>query len=202
MLVTTHYMDEAEYCDRISIMVAGRIAAIGTPAELKQQFGADSIDELFVRLARPAAAPARAAADERAPGPAAKGGATTSCATGGRSPSSCCMPVVQVMLFGYAIRTDVNDVRLAIVDPAPDYATLGAAQPVRGRRASSAPWPSFPHADALEPLFQRGDAQEAVVFEPGFAERLARGVPARVLDRRRRHRAEHRQRHAELRAAR
>jgi drug efflux transport system ATP-binding protein len=54
-LVTTHYMDEAEYCDRISIMVAGRIAALGTPRELKQQFDVASIDDLFVRLARPAA---------------------------------------------------------------------------------------------------------------------------------------------------
>ena len=54
VLVTTHYMDEAEYCDRISIMVAGRIGAIGTPSELKRSFATDSIDELFVRLARPA----------------------------------------------------------------------------------------------------------------------------------------------------
>ena len=53
VLVTTHYMDEAEYCDRISIMVAGRIDAIGTPAELKREAGVASIDELFVRLARP-----------------------------------------------------------------------------------------------------------------------------------------------------
>jgi len=55
VLVTTHYMDEAEYCDRISIMVAGRIGALGTPGELKQQFGVTSIDDLFIRLARPAA---------------------------------------------------------------------------------------------------------------------------------------------------
>jgi ABC-2 type transport system ATP-binding protein len=54
VLVTTHYMDEAEYCDRISIMVAGRIGAMGTPAELKEMFGTTSIDEVFVRLARPA----------------------------------------------------------------------------------------------------------------------------------------------------
>jgi ABC-2 type transport system ATP-binding protein len=53
MLVTTHYMDEAEYCDRVSIMVAGRIAAMGTPAALKADFGVDSIDEVFVQLARP-----------------------------------------------------------------------------------------------------------------------------------------------------
>ena len=56
VLVTTHYMDEAEYCDRISIMVAGRIGAMGTPAELKAQFNTTSIDEVFVRLARPATA--------------------------------------------------------------------------------------------------------------------------------------------------
>ena len=55
VFVTTHYMDEAEYCDRISIMVDGRIAALGSPRELKEQFEAPSIDEVFVRLARPAA---------------------------------------------------------------------------------------------------------------------------------------------------
>ena len=53
VLVTTHYMDEAEYCDRISIMVDGRIGAMGTPGELKKQFGVSSIDDVFVRLARP-----------------------------------------------------------------------------------------------------------------------------------------------------
>ena len=55
VFVTTHYMDEAEYCDRISIMVDGRIAAMGTPGELKSQFAAPSIDDVFVRLARPTA---------------------------------------------------------------------------------------------------------------------------------------------------
>jgi ABC-2 type transport system ATP-binding protein len=48
-------MDEAEYCDRISIMVAGRIEAMGAPADLKKQANVSSIDELFVRLARPTA---------------------------------------------------------------------------------------------------------------------------------------------------
>jgi ABC-2 type transport system ATP-binding protein len=64
VLVTTHYMDEAEYCDRISIMVAGRIEALGTPADLKEEVGADSIDEVFVRLAR-----AGPSARREAPGP-------------------------------------------------------------------------------------------------------------------------------------
>jgi ABC-2 type transport system ATP-binding protein len=52
VFVTTHYMDEAEYCDRISIMVDGRIAAMGTPGEVKGRLSAGSVDEAFVRLAR------------------------------------------------------------------------------------------------------------------------------------------------------
>jgi ABC-2 type transport system ATP-binding protein len=52
VFVTTHYMDEAEYCDRISIMVDGKIATLGAPAELKAQYKVDSVDDLFVRLAR------------------------------------------------------------------------------------------------------------------------------------------------------
>lgn len=55
IFVTTHYMDEAEYCDRISIMVDGRIEALGSPEELKHNFGARSMDEVFIQLARPTA---------------------------------------------------------------------------------------------------------------------------------------------------
>ena len=56
VFVTTHYMDEAEYCDRISIMVDGRIAALGTPGELKSGFGAETVNDVFVQLARPVSA--------------------------------------------------------------------------------------------------------------------------------------------------
>jgi ABC-2 type transport system ATP-binding protein len=52
VFVTTHYMDEAEYCDRISIMVDGRIEALDTPAALKQQYDAPSINDVFLKLAR------------------------------------------------------------------------------------------------------------------------------------------------------
>src|SRR6186713_2879255 len=52
IFVTTHYMDEAEYCNRISIMVDGRIQALDTPANLKNQFSALSMDEVFYSLAR------------------------------------------------------------------------------------------------------------------------------------------------------
>ncbi|MEO7961817.1 MAG: ABC transporter ATP-binding protein [Ginsengibacter sp.] len=52
IFVTTHYMDEAEYCKRISIMVDGKIAALDTPENLKKKFGATSMDQVFYQLAR------------------------------------------------------------------------------------------------------------------------------------------------------
>jgi ABC-2 type transport system ATP-binding protein len=52
IVVSTPYMDEAEYCDRVSIMVNGGIAALGTPEELKEEFGASTIEEVFIHLAR------------------------------------------------------------------------------------------------------------------------------------------------------
>ena len=89
------------------------------------------------------------------------------------------MPVVQVILFGFAIRTDVKDIRLAIVDPSPDHVTLDIRQRFKASEAFSTV-AVLPTTAGLDRLFQRGTAQEAVVFEPQFATRLARGLPARV----------------------
>ncbi len=52
VFVTTHYMDEAEYCDRVSIMDQGRIEGLDTPANLKKQFNAKNMDEVFIKIAR------------------------------------------------------------------------------------------------------------------------------------------------------
>ncbi len=90
------------------------------------------------------------------------------------------LPLVQVVLFGFALRSDVKDVRVVMVDPAPDHATIS----VRNRFAST---PRFrvvataTSATAIEPLFRRGQADLAVVFEPGFANRLKGEAPPRLL---------------------
>lgn len=55
VFVTTHYMDEAEYCNRVSIMVDGKIEALDTPGGLKKTFNTDSMDSVFLKLARGAA---------------------------------------------------------------------------------------------------------------------------------------------------
>jgi ABC-2 type transport system permease protein len=90
------------------------------------------------------------------------------------------MPLVQVVLFGYALRSDVNDIRLAVVDPSPDHASLA----LRNRFAGTGRFrvvASAPSADGIEPLFRRGQADVALVIEPDFAASLERGVPARLL---------------------
>ena len=54
VFVTTHYMDEAEYCNRVSIMVDGKIEALDSPTRMKKKFAAKSMDEVFIKLARKA----------------------------------------------------------------------------------------------------------------------------------------------------
>jgi ABC-2 type transport system permease protein len=89
------------------------------------------------------------------------------------------LPIVQVVLFGYAIRTDVTNVRLAIVDPMPDHATLD----LRSRFAAAGVFrivAVVPRTENLEPLFQTGAAQQAIVFESDFGNHLENTPSARL----------------------
>ena len=90
------------------------------------------------------------------------------------------LPLAMVVLFGFALRSDVKNVRVVFVDPAPDYATAA----LRARFAGNGRFRvvgTAPTLAAVEPLFHRARADVAVVFEPGFATRLAEGTPARLL---------------------
>ena len=92
------------------------------------------------------------------------------------------LPVVQVLLFGSAIRTDVNHIRVAIVDPAPDEATLA----LRNRFAATDTFrvvAVVPGVAALDPLFETSRAQAAVVLPVGFASDLVgrSSVPVQVI---------------------
>ena len=90
------------------------------------------------------------------------------------------LPFAQIVLFGFALRTDVREVRLAVVDPTPDHATLA----LRSRFAGN---PRFrivavsPTTESIEPLLRRGTAEVALLFPADFAGRLARGTPAQLL---------------------
>jgi drug efflux transport system permease protein len=90
------------------------------------------------------------------------------------------LPVVQVMLFGYAIRTDVDHVRLAVVDPSPDAETIS----LRNRFTGTGVFRTVavvPRIADLDPLFQSGTAQQAIVFDARFGEDFQRGVSPRLL---------------------
>ena len=91
------------------------------------------------------------------------------------------MPIVQVVLFGFAISTDVRHVRLAIVDPTPDGETLSLRQRFASAKDTFEVAAVLPHTGGLEALFQLGTAQAAVVFEPGFATHMGQGLAARLL---------------------
>ena len=90
------------------------------------------------------------------------------------------MPLVQVILFGFALRSDVRNIRLVIVDPSPDHAALElqsrflATKRFRIVATSSSP-------DVIEPLFRRDEADVALVFDPDFAGNLRGNDPARLL---------------------
>ncbi len=90
------------------------------------------------------------------------------------------MPLVQVVLFGFALRSDVRDVRLVVVDSSPDYATYA----LRARFAAASRFRIVavePSMRSVEPLFRQGKADVAIAFEPDFAARLQSYGPARVL---------------------
>ncbi|MEX2178347.1 MAG: ABC transporter permease, partial [Gemmatimonadaceae bacterium] len=90
------------------------------------------------------------------------------------------MPLVQVVLFGFALRSDVRNIRVAVVDPSPDYATLALRSRFTGASRFQVVATSQT-MDAVEPLFRRGEADLALVFEPRFGVHLGQGTPARVL---------------------
>ena len=90
------------------------------------------------------------------------------------------MPLVQVVLFGFALRSDVRDVRLVVVDPSPDYATLA----LRSRLVAARRFKIVAVAQsmkAVEPFFRQGKADVAIAFDPDFGAHLQSGGPARLL---------------------
>lgn len=87
------------------------------------------------------------------------------------------IPLAQVIVFGFALRSDVNDIRIVFVEPEADHATraLRARFEGNGRFIVAGVTQSIDH---VEPLFRRSDADIALMFSPGFAQRLATGTPA------------------------
>ena len=85
------------------------------------------------------------------------------------------LPLVEVLLFGFVIRTNVEDVRIAFVDPTPDAASVELVSRFRGMGLFT-PVGNYRSSGPLEDLFRRGKIDQAIVFEPDFAQELGRGA--------------------------
>ncbi|MBV6522479.1 MAG: putative multidrug ABC transporter permease YbhS [Gemmatimonadaceae bacterium] len=93
------------------------------------------------------------------------------------------MPVSQVLLFGYAVRSDVRGIRVAFVEPAPDAATASIRARFTADGETFAVQGTVTHVDQLESRFRDGSVRQAVIFPPMFAQRLGAGerVPVQVV---------------------
>ncbi len=181
VFVTTHYMDEAEYCDRISIMVDGKISAMGTPEELKDQLGQSDMDHVFTHLARKSRrAPqgGEPSAPQAAPQSSRRGAGWAFIVKEARHILRdkrtmlilFGMPVVMMLLFGFAITTDVKNVRTLVVTSQMDLQTQQAIE-----RLSQSEYFTIvqvvPTPGEAERLIRHQQADMAVVFGRDFASR-------------------------------
>ena len=181
VFVTTHYMDEAEYCDRISIMVDGKISAMGTPEELKDQLGQSDMDHVFTHLARKSRrAPqgGEPSAPQAAPQSSRRGAGWAFIVKEARHILRdkrtmlilFGMPVVMMLLFGFAITTDVKNVRTLVVTSQMDLQTQQAIE-----RLSQSEYFTIvqvvPTPGEAERLIRHQQADMAVVFDRDFASR-------------------------------
>lgn len=90
------------------------------------------------------------------------------------------MPLVQVVLFGYALRSDVRNIRLAVVDSSPDYATLALRETFAAARRFRIVAVAE-NMQSIEPMFHRGHVDAAIELDPEFSSHLDGGEPARIL---------------------
>ncbi|ATE61981.1 ribosome-associated ATPase/putative transporter RbbA [Thauera sinica] len=211
IFITTHFMNEAQRCDRISLMHAGKILASDAPAALVAARGADSLEEAFVgylaeasgiALAPPAAAPRPP--EPPAPAVASGAGATPSPAAPAhaarlarfslsrllsfsareatelrRDPFRLTLAllgsIVLMLVMGYGISTDVENLRYAVLDLDRSTASESYTLRIAGSRYFSEGEPLQSHAD-IDRRMRSGELAMALEIPPGFGRDLARGA--------------------------
>ncbi len=200
IFVSTHFMNEAERCDRISLMHAGRVLAAGPPEELARRFGEGDLDEAFVRLlARAEREPVGAGSAQLVPDPPSSepGHAVAARSAGGgfslgrllafarretaellRDPIRLAFallgPVVLLLAMGFGISFDVESLRFSVLD---QDGTPESRELVRALEGSRYFEPAEPVATAEEAdrLLQRGAVSLVLAIPPGFGRDLVAG---------------------------
>ncbi|MFX0546351.1 ribosome-associated ATPase/putative transporter RbbA [Roseovarius sp. S1116L3] len=190
IFVSTHFMNEAERCDRISLMHAGRVLAVGKPDEIANAKGADSLNDAFVSYLREAAgeadAPPRAAPVQHRKGAARqRGGASRMWAFARRETMEILRdplrltfafmgPVILMLTFGYGISFDVTDLPYAVLDEDRSAESRELLEAFSGSRYFEEQ-PTAASADELEARLRDGEIAIAVQIPPEFGKALLRG---------------------------
>ncbi|HCI6412372.1 TPA: ribosome-associated ATPase/putative transporter RbbA [Klebsiella quasipneumoniae subsp. quasipneumoniae] len=198
IFISTHFMNEAERCDRISLMHAGKVLASDTPQALVEQRGAASLEEAFIawlQEAQPTAAapeepaPAAASHPERAAPRRAfslqrlfsysRREALELRRDPVRSTLALLGTVILMFIMGYGISMDVEDLRFAVLDRDQTLSSQGWSQNIAGSRyfIEQAPLRSY---DELDRRMRDGELAVAIEVPPNFGRDIARGTPVQI----------------------
>ncbi|OYY09866.1 MAG: multidrug ABC transporter ATP-binding protein [Rhizobiales bacterium 35-68-8] len=190
IFLSTHFMNEAERCDRISLMHEGRVLAVGAPADLRAQHGGVPLEDVFIHVLEQAAGPAGVAAEapplhEVAAAPPRRFDLRRLWAyawremleirrDSARLAFALLGPALLMVTFGYGISFDVEDLAFAVYDQDQSAQSRQLIETFQGSRYFKEQRPITSPAD-LDRRMQEGDLQVAIEIPPDFGKNLLRG---------------------------
>ncbi|WP_227508119.1 ribosome-associated ATPase/putative transporter RbbA, partial [Klebsiella variicola] len=198
IFISTHFMNEAERCDRISLMHAGKVLASDTPQALVEQRGAASLEEAFIAWLKEAQ-PSSPVPDEPTSAVASHSEHTAPRQAFSlrrlfsysrrealelrrdpvRSTLALLGTVILMFIMGYGISMDVEDLRFAVLDRDQTLSSQGWSQNIAGSRyfIEQAPLHSY---DELDRRMRDGELAVAIEIPPNFGRDIARGTPVQI----------------------
>ena len=201
IFVSTHFMNEAERCDRISLMDSGRVLATDTPANLVKARGASSLEDAFISYLEAATGQSRPETTSKVISAAAPDAAPPRPRQRAFSPQRVSAYVIRetiellrdpirlgfaffgiaflMLVFGFGISNDVNNLTFAVLDHDNSHESRAYLEELRGSSYFLEKRPLVDYND-LQKRLQSGDIDAAVEIPPGFGRDLERGRPAWV----------------------
>ncbi|WP_257952140.1 ribosome-associated ATPase/putative transporter RbbA [Klebsiella pneumoniae] len=198
IFISTHFMNEAERCDRISLMHAGKVLASDTPQALVEQRGSNSLEEAFITWLKEAQ-PSSPVPEEPTSAVASHSGHTAPRQAFSlrrlfsysrrealelrrdpvRSTLALLGTVILMFIMGYGISMDVEDLRFAVLDRDQTLSSQGWSQNIAGSRyfIEQAPLHSY---DELDRRMRDGELAVAIEIPPNFGRDIARGTPVQI----------------------
>ena len=200
IFLSTHFMNEAELCDRISLMHAGKVLAVGSPAELKRARGMTSLEEVFIAVLEEAGMGREAAAGREAPAPARERPAAPArqrrfdpgrlwayarretleiLRDPARLAFALLGPALLLLTFGYGISFDVEHLPFAVLDQDQSAQSRQLLESFQGSRYFDEHAP-IASSDELDARMKSGELTVAIEVPPGFGKDLLRDLRPEV----------------------